>query len=76
MRKVIHVVHRIDKSGTTEIFTRALSSFSEDWRSTIGVTGLVAELSFAVSRAEGSFGMARTVKLEQYCHDIIHRMTF
>jgi phosphate transport system substrate-binding protein len=32
----ITAVHRSDGSGTTEIFTRALSSFSEDWKSSVG----------------------------------------
>ena len=32
----ITVVHRSDGSGTTEIFTRALSSFSEDWKNNVG----------------------------------------
>jgi phosphate transport system substrate-binding protein len=32
----ITAVHRSDGSGTTEIFTNALSSFSADWRSSVG----------------------------------------
>ncbi len=32
----ITAVHRSDGSGTTEIFTRALSSFSEDWKNNVG----------------------------------------
>jgi phosphate transport system substrate-binding protein len=34
--KTITVVHRSDGSGTTEIFTRALSSFSDDWKNSVG----------------------------------------
>ena len=34
--KQITAVHRSDGSGTTEIFTRALSSFSDDWKNTVG----------------------------------------
>lgn len=32
----ITVVHRSDGSGTTEIFTKALSSFSADWKNNVG----------------------------------------
>jgi phosphate transport system substrate-binding protein len=32
----ITVVHRSDGSGTTEIFTKALSSFSSDWKTNVG----------------------------------------
>ncbi len=32
----ITAVHRSDGSGTTEIFTRALSSFSADWKTNVG----------------------------------------
>ncbi len=35
--KRIQVVARADKSGTTEIFTKALSSFSDEWRQRYGV---------------------------------------
>jgi phosphate transport system substrate-binding protein len=34
--QAITAVHRSDGSGTTEIFTRALSSFSDDWKNTVG----------------------------------------
>ncbi len=33
--KAITVVHRSDGSGTTELFTRALSSFSPEWKSSV-----------------------------------------
>lgn len=32
----ITVVHRSDGSGTTEIFTKALSAFSADWKANVG----------------------------------------
>lgn len=32
----ITAVHRSDGSGTTEIFTKALAAFSEDWKNTVG----------------------------------------
>lgn len=34
--KQITVVHRSDGSGTTEIFTNALASFSAEWKDTVG----------------------------------------
>jgi len=34
--KAITVAHRSDGSGTTEIFTKALSSFSSEWASKVG----------------------------------------
>ena len=34
--KAITAVHRSDGSGTTEIFTRALSSFSDGWKNSVG----------------------------------------
>ncbi len=34
--KSITVVHRSDGSGTTEMFTNALSAFSGDWKSSVG----------------------------------------
>jgi phosphate transport system substrate-binding protein len=34
--QAITAVHRSDGSGTTEIFTRALSSFSDDWKNSVG----------------------------------------
>ena len=36
--KQIRVVYRSDKSGTTEILTRALSSFSSEWKQRYGTT--------------------------------------
>jgi phosphate transport system substrate-binding protein len=33
--KAITVVHRSDGSGTTELFTRALSSFSPEWKNSV-----------------------------------------
>jgi phosphate transport system substrate-binding protein len=34
--KSITVVHRSDGSGTTEIFTKALAAFSEEWKNSVG----------------------------------------
>lgn len=37
----ITAVHRSDGSGTTEIFTKALSAFSDDWKSSVGAGSAV-----------------------------------
>jgi phosphate transport system substrate-binding protein len=39
--KTITVVHRSDGSGTTEIFTNALASFSEEWQKNVGAGSAV-----------------------------------
>ncbi len=39
--KNITVAHRSDGSGTTEIFTNALSSFSDEWKSSVGAGSAV-----------------------------------
>ncbi len=39
--KQITVVHRSDGSGTTEIFTNALSAFSADWKDKVGAGSAV-----------------------------------
>ena len=40
-QKTITVAHRSDGSGTTEIFTNALASFSEDWQKNVGAGSAV-----------------------------------
>lgn len=47
----ISVVHRADGSGTTEIFTNALTSFSSDWTSGAGST-----VEWPVDKAGNGFG--------------------
>jgi phosphate transport system substrate-binding protein len=37
----ITVVHRSDGSGTTEIFTKALASFSQEWKDSVGAGSAV-----------------------------------
>ena len=37
----ITVIHRADSSGTTEIFTNALASFSADWKEKVGAASTV-----------------------------------
>jgi phosphate transport system substrate-binding protein len=39
--KTITAVHRSDGSGTTEIFTNSLASFSEDWQKNVGAGSAV-----------------------------------
>jgi phosphate transport system substrate-binding protein len=38
---LITVVHRSDGSGTTEMFTKALASFSDEWKTTVGAGSAV-----------------------------------
>ncbi len=63
--KQITVVHRSDGSGTTEIFTNALASFSEDWKNTVGAGSAV---EWPVDKAgngiggKGNQGVAGTVQ--------------
>ena len=59
--KTITVVWRQDPSGTTESFTRALSSFSDEWRETYGVTKLVPTVHSGTVHA-GNFGAVREVQ--------------
>lgn len=61
----ISVVHRSDGSGTTEIFTKALASFSEDWKSNVGAG---SSIEWPVDKAgngiggKGNQGVAATVQ--------------
>jgi len=61
----ITVVHRSDGSGTTEIFTNALSSFSADWKSSVGagtsVQWLVDKAGNGIG-GKGSQGVAAAVQ--------------
>jgi phosphate transport system substrate-binding protein len=63
--KAITVVHRSDGSGTTEIFTRALSSFSDDWKNSVGFG---ASVEWPVDKAgtgvggKGNQGVAAAVQ--------------
>jgi phosphate transport system substrate-binding protein len=49
--KKITVVHRSDGSGTTEIFTKALASFSTDWKA-----GAAASIEWPVDKAGNGIG--------------------
>jgi phosphate transport system substrate-binding protein len=63
--KSITAVHRSDGSGTTEIFTRALSSFSDDWKNNVGFG---ASVEWPVDKAgtgvggKGNQGVAAAVQ--------------
>jgi phosphate transport system substrate-binding protein len=65
--KPITVVHRSDGSGTTEIFTRALSSFSPDWKA-----GGAQTVQWPVDKAgngiggKGNPGVAAAVQTTPY----------
>ncbi len=62
----ITAVHRSDGSGTTEIFTKALSSFSEAWKSNVGAGSSV---EWPVDKAgngiggKGNQGVAASVQI-------------
>jgi phosphate transport system substrate-binding protein len=49
----ITVVHRSDGSGTSEIFTKALSSFSQEWKDTVGAG---AAVEWPVDKAGNGIG--------------------
>jgi len=51
--KTITVVHRSDGSGTTEMFTNALSSFSDDWKNGPGAG---ASVEWPVDKAGNGVG--------------------
>ena len=67
----IVVVHRSDGSGTTEIFTRALSSMSDDWKNSVGF-GSSVEWPVATSNpsndvgGKGNQGVAAAVQNTPY----------
>ena len=51
--KAITGVHRSDGSGTTEIFTNALSAFDENWKNTVGAG---ASVEWPVDKAGNGVG--------------------
>ncbi len=61
----ITVVHRADSSGTTEIFTKALASFSADWKDKVGAGSSVdwpVDKAGSGIGARGNPGVAVTVQ--------------
>ena len=61
----ITVVVRADSSGTTEILTRALASFSAEWSETVGISSY-PEWPIDVVRGDGNNGEAREILLRDY----------
>jgi phosphate transport system substrate-binding protein len=67
--QTITVVHRSDGSGTTEIFTRALASFSQDWEKS---TGFGTSIEWPADKAgngvggKGNQGVAAAVQNTPY----------
>lgn len=70
----IVVAHRSDGSGTTEIFTRALTSFSADWKATVGDPGYGTSIEWPVAKSnptndiggKGNQGVAAAVQNTPY----------
>jgi phosphate transport system substrate-binding protein len=70
----IVVAHRSDGSGTTEIFTRALTSFSADWKSAVGDPGYGTSIEWPVAKSnptndiggKGNQGVAAAVQNTPY----------
>jgi phosphate transport system substrate-binding protein len=61
----ISIVVRSESSGTTSVFTSALSSFSAEWKSTVGSASLPKWPKTAL-RSEGNSGVAIGIKLTEY----------
>ncbi len=63
--KTITVVHRSDGSGTTEIFTKALASFSADWKASPGAGSAIewpADKAGSGVGGKGNQGVAAAVQ--------------
>ena len=61
----IRLVVRADKSGTTQVFTEALSSFSSEFAENPGVSSLPDWPSFEL-KAKGTDGLARSVLIQDF----------
>jgi phosphate transport system substrate-binding protein len=67
--QTITTVHRSDGSGTTEIFTRALSSFSDDWKNGPGFGSAIewpADKAGTGVGGKGNQGVAAAVQNTPY----------
>jgi phosphate transport system substrate-binding protein len=62
--KIITVAHRSDGSGTTDIFTKALSSFSTEWASKVG-HGTTVQWPTGLG-GSGNAGVAAIIKNTPY----------
>ena len=60
----ITVVHRSDKSGTTEIFTKGLSAFSQEWKDSFGGSSSIEWNDEATNGigGKGNMGVAAAVQ--------------
>ena len=61
----ISIVVRSESSGTTSVFTSALSSFSAEWKNKTGSSSL-PEWPVAASKHEGNAGVAIGIRLTPY----------
>jgi hypothetical protein len=61
----IQFVVRNDSSGTTSVFTSALSSFSAEWKNKTGSSGL-PKWPVAASKHEGNAGVAIGIRVTPY----------
>ena len=65
LQERIHVNARADKSGTTEVFTSALASFSSSFEQQIGPSSL-PDWPSIVTKSAGTSGLARQVLVTEY----------
>ena len=61
----ISIIVRSDSSGTTSVFTSALSSFSTEWKASIGTSSL-PNWPKATARCEGNSGVAVSIRVTAY----------
>jgi phosphate ABC transporter phosphate-binding protein len=61
----ISLVVRSEGSGTTSVFTSALSSFSAEWKASVGSSSL-PKWPTAASKREGNSGVALGIRLTPY----------
>jgi phosphate ABC transporter phosphate-binding protein len=61
----ISIVVRSESSGTTSVFTSALSSFSAEWKNNTGPSSL-PEWPVAASKHEGNAGVAVAIRVTPY----------
>ncbi len=61
----ISIIVRSESSGTTSAFTSALSSFSAEWKNSIGSSSL-PKWPVATSKREGNAGVAVGIRLTAY----------
>ena len=64
----IVVIARADKSGTTELFTTALSAFNEDWRQSFGAfsTGTWPDPVYNAALFDNIIMISKLITREQF----------